>query len=949
MRHLRLATFLSPLFVAATIGLPAGAQENIGKVQQPIVAGTLVDNATQRARGLVTVAGGCSGTLINQYWVLTADHCVTTDGRVNGPSAALGNVRISAAWSGTVATPTRLVRNWGGSGRDVALVFLGNGDFGAMPIQLLNFSGLDPGMSVVKFGRGISAYASAGPPPVAATADGRYRTANFTVASVGNPTYTLNANSAGQVGNGGDSGGPDWVVAGNGSLLNIAGVQSTCVATGYVAGQPRNWNWATGVSSCNSASIWDIYHEIVEITRPQYVAFCQDYAAKATAAANDNQSLGCGFGGPRWTTDRLAHLDWCVGLVGDQNPANFEAGERSKALRQCRRDKGLVLADEIARLPTDVMTPKQSDTGRIIDKLPADAILQSPRDSAAGRILDKLPSDVILQTPGAGGGGSPAALIPAPNPAPGVNFSGDWNTVTGNTVYAMTLTQDAAGRVSGTYSSAGSAQHQIAGSVVGNELIAQWTEGGATGIARFALAADGNSFSGGWAGGAAMPAPTQNPWTGTRLASTQTPEPQPPPAAPPVQVGACGPSGGTAVVEIADPNLTKLNVRDAPGGKVLTTIPEGTQVTLVGECGAAGAAGIVAQQDSGWCQIDSPVNGCVAARFLAFGDAGGAAGIVAQGAGIAKPQTTPPPPPPVEAEPAGGLLAVLTQGANLRSEPDSKKKNVIATLPGGSVVGVVECSKSWCRIEAAGIGGGWVSKQFIRITQGGEPPLDIAKAEPPGAPPPLAGQGDGCGLPAGMATVVIPDPNLDKLNVRESPGGRVIATVPEGSQVSVIGECGATLAAGIVAKPQGGGGAPGWCQIDAPVTGCVSARFLAAGGSAPPGGAAGLAAGKPVIAAVEALGFAGTWSTSVDGIPHAVRLDQNGSSVTGSYQGAEGSAGQIAGTATGNVLRFTWSQNDGQTGAGRFTLSGDGQSFKGSYSFSGDPDQVDGNWTGVRQ
>src|SRR5204862_6075156 len=101
--------------------------------------------------------GGCSGTLINQYGVLTADHCVTSNAQVNGPMAGFGSVQITATWSAAVVTPTRFVRNWGGSGRDVALIFLGNGDFGNMPIQLLNYIGLDTGMLVSKFGRGISA------------------------------------------------------------------------------------------------------------------------------------------------------------------------------------------------------------------------------------------------------------------------------------------------------------------------------------------------------------------------------------------------------------------------------------------------------------------------------------------------------------------------------------------------------------------------------------------------------------------------------------------------------------------------------------------------------------------------------------------------------------------------------------------------------------------------
>src|SRR5690606_41425565 len=64
---------------------------------------------------------------------------------------------------------------------DVALIFLGDGDFGPVAQKLIRFRELEPGMAVVKYGRGISAYASAGTPPTPAFRDGLYRSATFTV------------------------------------------------------------------------------------------------------------------------------------------------------------------------------------------------------------------------------------------------------------------------------------------------------------------------------------------------------------------------------------------------------------------------------------------------------------------------------------------------------------------------------------------------------------------------------------------------------------------------------------------------------------------------------------------------------------------------------------------------------------------------------------------------
>src|SRR5688500_19252749 len=72
-------------------------------VRQPIVgAAAPVSTQVQRDLGLITIANGCSGTLVNRFWVLTADHCVTSDGRINGPSAPLTTLAVTAAWSGRV-------------------------------------------------------------------------------------------------------------------------------------------------------------------------------------------------------------------------------------------------------------------------------------------------------------------------------------------------------------------------------------------------------------------------------------------------------------------------------------------------------------------------------------------------------------------------------------------------------------------------------------------------------------------------------------------------------------------------------------------------------------------------------------------------------------------------------------------------------------------------------
>lgn len=245
-------------------------------VHQEIVAGNLVSPALQQSLGLVSVGGGCSGTLMNRFWVLTADHCVTTNGQFGGPSAPFANVRITAAWSARVVTPTRYVRYGATDNVDVALVFLGGGDFGAANLQFLHVGQIDDGMTVTKYGRGIYAYATTSgrppPTPIPAAQDGRYRSAPFSVSNSGNTTYTTAANATGQVGNGGDSGGPDFLTAPGGIAVGIAGVQSTCRWTACLPGKsctaPNgnvNWTWVTSIPSCNSAPIFNVRDRIIRV------------------------------------------------------------------------------------------------------------------------------------------------------------------------------------------------------------------------------------------------------------------------------------------------------------------------------------------------------------------------------------------------------------------------------------------------------------------------------------------------------------------------------------------------------------------------------------------------------------------------------------------------------------------------------------------------------------
>jgi hypothetical protein len=284
MKHLHqeftirfIRTALAAVFAiatAATVG--AQQKENIGRVQQGLVGGSVVSVEVQEEYGLLTLATGskgCSASLLRNNWAITAAHCVDSPDP-NRPGqfilAAENSATLTANWKTVQAQQSTRIITF--RPNDVAIIrvaapFAVNGSTTNYNRDIFRdgqfpYFGSYLGTPVTIFGRGIYQFAQgSGARAVPSQSDGKYRIGFVTFRTQSQDRYWYPSEN-GQMIAGGDSGGPSFAKVLSGEVL--AGVHSSCHSQ-CLAGQtcgPNSWTWVASTPECADAPIAPVWDEI---------------------------------------------------------------------------------------------------------------------------------------------------------------------------------------------------------------------------------------------------------------------------------------------------------------------------------------------------------------------------------------------------------------------------------------------------------------------------------------------------------------------------------------------------------------------------------------------------------------------------------------------------------------------------------------------------------------
>lgn len=265
--------------------------------------------------------------------------------------------------------------------------------------------------------------------------------------------------------------------------------------------------------------------------------------------------------------------------------------------------------------------------------------------------------------------------------------------------------------------------------------------------------------------------------------------------------GATPPAGAkTGVVKTGGP---PLNVRKTPGGEIVGTVPDGTILQLTGQQ----QQGFLERTDKTWVdqQYVQVEGGAVAVAPATTtstttspapapaattpAPASPAPAAIAPASPIppASPAPSPASPAPTAAAVQTGTVRTNGQPLNVRDRPNG---SIVTTVPDGSQLQLTGRQQDGFLERTDGT---WVASQFVMVSATPAPPAP----SPTPRTSPQPGAGGGQITPTTTAPVptatsssrqqAIVRTNGSNLNVRRSPGGAIIGSLPNGTPIELTG------------------------------------------------------------------------------------------------------------------------------------------------------------------
>jgi hypothetical protein len=278
-----LGAIFAAYFGAICIAWAAGDEPTtkIGKITQPLVGGTEVNAETQELLGLVTIrigSGRCSGSLLTNEWIITADHCVRVN--ANDPKSMtvpMSGVTVVGIWKSYTQTQQAVEIVRFNPDHDIAMIRVRrtfsvvgqNFNFG-VSLSIIKDLGLLNNHPVYVFGSGIKRFATgSGASATPSEIDGKFRFGGFTISNGKTAAGTYDLTTTGPMIAGGDSGGPTFMYesVNDPTTRILLGVHSDCTFE-CVPGKScdkTGWTWVARTPVCTDAAVQPVQARIRQV------------------------------------------------------------------------------------------------------------------------------------------------------------------------------------------------------------------------------------------------------------------------------------------------------------------------------------------------------------------------------------------------------------------------------------------------------------------------------------------------------------------------------------------------------------------------------------------------------------------------------------------------------------------------------------------------------------